>query len=415
MDGLQKKAVQQTFTFLVNYVDPLHIIAQLYEQEAVTQEVMKQILHDNVRHKRAMIFFVEIVNTCPFDVLIDCMKKTQHGFVAEKLLEQYHQLVTKQNAFVQPGILHMVDIPHGRYIGEELALFLENGEIDKFEWNVFSIVSKWYVEYKSMTPSIEKSRVARVVMDAKTAWIKFLVEAGQKCDILAEIDDVKNMTVQTDNPVTSLCKVLAYQAQMMMIQKKGDIDGTLHEYKRIKAKAESERLDAFEATRFYITDFLIDYRSYERTGKREIKDRIKTSLDKMTDLADRLADRNEAVKEHLSVYVRRCQLVKLLLYLGMTHKGKLLPGPVSEEDLKSAKSDLEQTCRDGEFENLKKGWKMMVHVAQARLRQLEGNHEGAFQQAKFAKDLSNQLEHRFEERQNITELLENIHSTRTNP
>ncbi|XP_069133544.1 uncharacterized protein [Argopecten irradians] len=406
MDGLQKKAVQKIFTFLVNYVDPLYIIEQLYEQDALTQEVMKQILRENVRHKRAMVFFVEMVDTCPFDELINCLKKREHEFVAEKLLETYHRLKTDQLVYVQPEILLLGDIVSIRNIGVELAVYQDNGKYDKFEQRVHAIHSKWHSEYKTKNSSAEKACAAEVVIHAQLAWLKFKVDAGNECDVLMEIKDVTRLAVYTKNPNTILSIVLAYQVQLLTIQNKDNIIG-MNEYNRTK-DAVSKDLDVFDISTLIVTDTLVHSRSYELTGKQKAKDKMIKRLDKMIDQYSSSGD-GDQTKQYLSAFGRNSMLVKALAYLGMTYKGKIISAVVSDDDLKHAKWVLEQIS--GEFEKLERRWKMMFHVAQARMRQLNGDVEGALLNAKVANELSMELKHRFEERQNIINLLTDIQSS----
>ncbi|XP_069131701.1 uncharacterized protein [Argopecten irradians] len=410
MDTIQQKVVQTLFSFLVDNVDPRYIMAELFRRRGMSRQLMQKINSDNCSHHRSLTFFLEIVDTCPFHVLVNCLRYTQHTFVAVRLVDTYQRMKKEDNTSmpVQSAMNQCLDISDEKYVYEELRLYRDNGAIDTLERRVSSIVWKWNTDYKTRAQSVEKARVARVVMDAKLAWLRFLLEADKPCDVLQQIHDVGSLIVHTEHPLTSTIMVMAAQAQMLMFPKGYDMEDIVHKYNSIRLVATSLRLDAMHLVNFYVAEFCIDCISYERTGKQEIKDRMKTLLERMINTVDNLPDVNKVDEQYRSAFIRRCLLVKVLLYLGMTHRGKPVTGSVSGNDLTYASMVLQQVFKD--WGKLEIKWQMLFYVAKARLRLQEGRNEDALKQAELAQQLSNELHHS-EERRNISELVQNVRRT----
>ncbi|XP_033752922.1 uncharacterized protein LOC117336483 [Pecten maximus] len=410
MDRIQREVVQTLFTFLVDNVDPRYVMAELYRRRGMSRQLIRRINDDECSRHRSENFFLEIVDTCPFHILINCLRHTRHTFVAKRLLNTYCRMKRDGNT-VQMAVnqqLESLSITDEKYVYEELRLYRDNGAIETLERRVSGLVWRWDTEYRDSKSTTKKACMARIVMDAKLAWIRFLLEADKPCDVLSQIHDVGSLIIHTEHPLISTVMVLAVQVQMLLFPRKSNLEDAVQKYNSIKLMAASLPLDAIHFVNFYVAEFCIDCISYERTGEQGIRQKMRNSLDKMMASVNDMTSGNEVEKQYRSSFIRRSLLVKVLLCLGMTHRGKCITESVSENDIVSAKHDLQQVF--SEWEKLEMKWKMLFHVAQARLQMFEGNHEEALAQAEHAQSLSHQLHHS-EERRNIFHLLQNVRNT----
>ncbi|XP_021353062.1 uncharacterized protein LOC110450120 [Mizuhopecten yessoensis] len=421
MDRHQKDVIQRNFSFLVDHVDPRHIIADIFRRKGMSRQLMQRIHNDEGRIHRAEVFFMEVVDTCPFHVLINSLRYTKHRFVAQKLLKAYQPIIlernSSQNTTQQIDTRKSSDLAQQNglsiqneeyvYVYEELRSYRDNGDIDTLERRVSSIVWKWESDYKARQPSAEKSCIAQLAIEAKLAWFRFLIEAGRPCDVLAHVHDIGSFIIHTVNPILSTVMILAVQTQLL-VYPKGYMEDTLDKYNGIKLLSASLPLNAIHLVNVYVAEFFIDCMSYELTAKHELKDKICSSLDQIMDRFVNVTSANEAEKRFRLGFIRRSLVVKALLCLNMTSCGRLISGLVPRSDLASAKDALQRVFSD--WDKMDKKWKMMYHVAQARLQMSEGNNRCALTQAEHAQALSDQLYH-CEERRNVTQLLQDLRHT----
>ncbi|XP_060078391.1 uncharacterized protein LOC132557881 [Ylistrum balloti] len=407
MDQQQKDVVQELFSFLVYTVDPRYIMADIFRRRGMSRQLMNRIDEDPCRTHRAETFFLEIVDICPFRILIKSLKRTNHRFVAKKLRKAY-QRITRQTCVKTTDQLFawqsIHPVQNEECVYEELRSYKDNGKGDTLERRVSSIVWKWETEYKTRRPSPEKYRMAQAVIDAKLVWLRFSLEAEKPCDVLAQIHDVGSLIIHTTQPVKSTIMVLSVQLQLS-VNSGGNIEDSLQKYNDIKFTAEKLELGAIHSVNVYVAEFLVDLMSYKLTGKQDLKHKLLGSIDQIMERFERAGNADEAEKRFRLQFIRRSLVVKALLCLNLTIGGRPIPGPVSSSDITSASEALEKVACD--WEELDMRWKMLFHVALSRRFLSEGNTARALEEAENAQKLSNKLHH-CEERRNVILLLEDI-------
>ena len=385
MDHNDETLLRGIHTRLIGILDAKYVVDRCYELRFLSKDEVRDIRKLETPSERSAEFLFIITNRCKFNEFLELLEQCGYDFLASEILD--HKSAQEENL---PPSMRKISVyntkwrPKTSFIAHELTRLVHNGETGKFYKYRNKLVKRWRRNFANDRIKIEDrlqyADQAFVALDTEVSLKRIKYDPNLINDPTFKL--MQKVMLYTSNPIITTMAYLARLSSAMAIGKPLE-DGLVH-LQYAKAHADSVSPCRESGMGFYI-EFNMLSQKYEKDGPTEI---LKSNLIKTAKTA--IGHFNEEDKESIRKDFRRMLLLKIAyVHLGIGTFGNTInAATVSENDVRSAKSILDEIEEPELWRRMEMRRKMFYHIAKSRFYHIRKQYDLASAQAKTAKALS---------------------------